>query len=238
MTIDHSERIPGPSGRWAAARLVPALIIGAGLVLVTAHGAGATTAPNPRGQLSSLKDTTISSVVAPNGDKTPFGIALVPSTATVLTPGDVLVADFANHAGTAGAGSTILDVNPASGHASVFANGGDVAGPVALALNQNGIVWSADYGAANASGVFDGSQSNFAVILPTGTTVADFTNANTMGAASLQGLWGAAVSVVNGKTSFYWGNAGNATTGTGGGDVWRVDPNPAGTPNGQPINST
>jgi hypothetical protein len=237
MKIDHSERVPGPSGRWAATRLVPALIIGAGLVLVAAEGASAAPTPSPRSQLAGLRDTTISSVVAPNGDKMPFGIALVPSTASVLTPGDVLVTDFADKSGTAGAGSTILDVNPTSGHTSVFASGGDVAGPVALALNQNGIVWSADYGAANAKGVFDGTQSNYAVILPTGTTAAAFTNANTKGAASFEGLWGAAVSVVNGKTSFYWGNAGNATTGTGGGDVWRVDPNPAGVPNGQPINS-
>ena len=51
-------------------------------------------------------------------------------------------------------------------------------------------------------------------------------------------MWGQGVSSANGTISFYYGNAGNATTGTSGGDVWRLTPHPADPVNGQPVNST
>jgi hypothetical protein len=38
--------------------------------------------------------------------------------------------------------------------------------------------------------------------------------------------------------SFYYGTTGSGSTGTGGGQVWRIDPHPMGTANGQPVNST
>jgi DNA-binding beta-propeller fold protein YncE len=41
-------------------------------------------------------------------------------------------------------------------------------------------------------------------------------------------VWGQAVSDVQGHVSFYWPNAGNGTTGLGGGSVFRIDPGPGG----------
>jgi hypothetical protein len=41
-----------------------------------------------------------------------------------------------------------------------------------------------------------------------------------------------------GQVSFYYGTTGSGSTGTGGGQVWRIDPHPMGAANGQPVNST
>jgi hypothetical protein len=181
-----------------------------------------------------LRDNTLASVVAPNGDRNPFGIAVVPLTAGDLTAGNVLVADFGDQAGTVGAGTTILQVNPTTGTTSVFYQGAPVAGPVGIAINPaNDGVRIGDYG--NAA---DGTAANDLLISPTGQLKATFTDATTAGAASVIGVWGQGVSSSGGTVSFYYGNAGNATTGTGGGDVWRLTPHPAGPVNGQPINST
>jgi sugar lactone lactonase YvrE len=191
--------------------------------------------------LSGLTDTYVASVVAPNGDNTPYGIAVVPLTLGKLVAGDVLVADFNDAAGTAGAGTTIVEVDPTTHTTSVFASGlPGLVGPVGLAINPvNDLVWVGDYGPPNSSGVFDGSDANDLVISPSGSVVATFTNDTTAGAAAFNGVWGQAVSkTAAGGIAFYWGNAGNGTTGTGGGDIWRVTPHPTGTKNGQPLNAT
>lgn len=195
--------------------------------------ASATTAPGTGASLQSLVDTTVASVVAPNGDQNPYGMAVVPITSGKLVAGDVLVAEFSNSAGAAGAGTTILQVNPSTGSTSVFYSGAPVAGPVGLAVNPvNDGVWVGDYGAAA-----NGTGANDLLILPNGTLKATYTDATTGGAASFVGVWGQGVSA-QGGVSFYWGNAGNASTGTGGGDVWRLSPHPTGPANGQPVNAT
>jgi DNA-binding beta-propeller fold protein YncE len=116
----------------------------------------------------------------------------------------------------------------------VFYHGGPVAGPVGIAINPaNDGVWIGDYGSTA-----DGTAANDLLITPTGQLKATFTDTTTAGAASFVGVWGQGVSSSAGTVSFYYGNAGNATTGTGGGDVWRLTPHPAGPVNGQPVNST
>ena len=213
-------------------------IILAGTTGVIAGGgaAQASAAPSasPQGQLSSLHNSAISSVIAPNGDQNPYGIAIIPSTSGLLVKGNLLVADFNNKAGTAGAGTTILQVNPMTGMSSVFYQDVTSTGPVGIAIfPAKDIVWIGDYGTAT-----DGTSSNDLVIAPNGKLLANFNNSNTMGTSFL-GVWGQAVSInADGSPSFYWGNAGNATAGTGGGSVWRLSPHPGGTPNGQPVNST
>ena len=193
----------------------------------------ASAAPVPR-QLAGLPDKTLASLVAPNGDRNPFGIAVVPLSAGDLTAGNLLVAEFSDRAGTAGAGTTILQVNPATGKTSVFYQGSPVAGPVGIAINPaTDNVWIGDYGSKG-----DGTAANDLLIAPTGQLEATFTDATTAGATSFIGVWGQGVSSSAGTVSFYFGNAGNATTGTGGGDVWRLTPHPAGPVNGQPVNST
>ena len=124
--------------------------------------------------------------------------------------------------------STPPTVRPAS-----FFQGGPVAGPVGIAINPaNDGVWIGDYGSAA-----DGTAANDLLIAPTGQLKATFTDASTTNAASFVGVWGQGVSAADGTVNFYYGNAGNATTGTGGGDVWRLTPNPTGPANGQPLNS-
>ena len=196
--------------------------------------ATAQAAPSAQGQLSSMHNANVASVVAPNGDQNPYGIAIVPQTVKNLVKGNILVADFNNKANTSGAGTTILQVNPMTGTSSVFYQDVTSTGPVGIAINpKNDIVWLGDYGTAT-----NGTNSNVLVIAPTGTLVSTFNNSSTAG-TSFVGVWGQAFGLLNGKPSFYWGNAGNATTGTGGGNVWSVSPGTGGTtPNGQPLNST
>jgi sugar lactone lactonase YvrE len=203
--------------------------------LTSYQSAGAaSSAASAQGQLSSLKDSAIGSVVAPNGDQNPFALAVVPITAGALTQGNLLVADFSNAGGVAGQGMTIMQVNPTTHAASPFFSDPSASGPVGIAINPpNDFVWVGSYGAAG-----DGTGANDLLISPTGSLVATFNDTSTSDAASFLGIWGQGVSDVNGAVSFYWGNAGNATTGTGGGDVWRLDPHPTGPTNGQPINST
>jgi hypothetical protein len=203
----------------------------AALVGLSASPASAAPAPN---RLSHLTDKTVASLVAPNGDRDPFGMAVVPLTAGNLTAGNLLVADFSDQNGTAGAGTTILQVDPSTGTTSVFFQGAPVAGPVGIAINPtNDGVWIGDYGSAA-----DGSAANDLLISPAGQLLATYTDTTTKGAASFVGVWGQGVSSANGTISFYYGNAGNATTGTGGGDVWRLTPHPTGPVNGQPVNAT
>ena len=193
-----------------------------------AYGAATT------GGIGAAPDKTVASVIAPNGDRDPFGIAIVPLTMGKLTAGNLLVAEFGNKNGTAGAGTTILQVNPATGKTSVFFHGGPVAGPVGVAINPaNDGVWVGDYGAAA-----NGTAANDLLIAPNGKVKAVYTDVTTHGAASFVGVWGQGVSASAGKISFYYGEAGNASTGTGGGDVVRLTPHPKGPVNGQPVNAT
>jgi hypothetical protein len=217
----------GASGK----ALVALTVIAPALAAVSAAPANAAPVLGPPGP---LQDRTVASLIAPNGDRDPFGIAVVPLTSGNLTAGDLLVAEFSDQYGTAGAGTTILQVSPTTGDTSVFYQGAPVAGPVGIAINPaNDGVWVGDYGSAA-----DGTAANDLLITPTGQLKATYTDATTQGAASLVGVWGQGVSLDNGTVSFYYGNAGDATTGTGGGDVWRLTPHPTGPVNGQPVNAT
>ena len=207
-----------------------------GIVVQGAIGAGSAGAvgTSPRAQILGLHDSRVASVVAPNGDRNPYGVAVVPVTAGMLTKGNLLIADFSNGAGAAAQGTTIMQVNPTTGASSVFYSGAPAAGPVGIAINPvNDGVWIGAYGAAT-----DGTGSNDLLINAAGALIATFNNTSTSAAASFVGVWGQAVSQTSGGISFYWGNAGNATSGAGGGDVWRLTAHPTGAPNGQPVNST
>jgi DNA-binding beta-propeller fold protein YncE len=234
--LDHSRKLsPLRLRRVAAITVAGAVVVSSALLTSAHHSAGAaSSAASPQGQLSSLKDSTIGSVLAPNGDQNPFGVAVVPVSAGVLTKGNLLVADFSNAGGVVGGGMTIMQVDPTTHVSSVFFSDASASGPVGIAINPvAGFVWVGAYGAAG-----DGTGANDLLISPSGSLVAKFNDTSTAHAASFLGIWGQGVSQLNGAVSFYWGNAGNATTGTGGGDVWRLDPHPTGPPNGQPINST
>jgi len=174
-----------------------------------------------------------------NGDTNPYSIAVVPLSAGKLVAGNVLSVNF-NHGSTAGAGTSIVQVDPATGASSVFASGLPISGPVGIAINPvNDGVWIGGFGST------DGSTSNDMLILPDGTVKANY-NATSVNAKpgysgvkpTFDGVWGEGVSKHAGQVSFYYGTTGSGPNGTGGGQVWRIDPHPTGTANGQPVNST
>jgi hypothetical protein len=220
--------------RHRAAAAVALATLAVSTAAITALSAASAAAAPTRGQQGRWRNKAVASVIAPNGDRDPFGIAVIPLTSGILTAGNLLVADFSDKHGTAGAGTTILQVDPATGKTSVFFQGAPVAGPVGIAINPaNDGVWIGDYGSSA-----DGTAANDLLITPTGQLKATFTDSTTHGLASFVGVWGQGVSSANGTVSFYYGNAGNATTGAGGGDVWRLTPHPNGPINLQPVNST
>ena len=221
-------------------RIAVLAALGAGAAVAAVAAVTATSSAAPAygtvatGGIGTAPDKTVASLVAPDGDRDPFGIAIVPLTMGKLTAGNLLVAEFGDKHGTAGAGTTILQVNPATGKTSVFFRGGPVAGPVGVAINPaDDGVWVGDYGKAAS-----GTAANDLLIAPNGKVKAVYTGATTHGAASFAGVWGQGVSSSNGKISFYYGNAGNASTGTGGGNVVPLTPHPKGPVNGQPVNAT
>jgi len=218
-------------------RIAVSAALGAGVAVaaVTATSSAApASAAVATGGIGTAADKTVASLIAPDGDRDPFGIAIVPLTMGKLTAGNLLVAEFGNQHGTAAAGTTILQVNPATGKTSVFFRGAPVAGPVGVAINPaNDGVWVGDYGRTGS-----GTAANDLLIAPNGKIKAVYTDTTTHGAASFVGVWGQGVSASDGKISFYYGDAGNASTGTGGGDVVRLTPHPKGPVNGQPVNAT
>lgn len=227
--------------RWgAAAGVVTVTGVTAGFLLGgVVHAATPAAVGSPgSGTLAPFTATTVGSVTA-NGDNNPYSLAVVPLTAGKLVAGNVLSVNF-NNGSTAGAGTSIVQVNPKDGSSSVFASGLPISGPVGIAINPtNDGVWIASFGAT------DGSTSKDLLILPDGTVKANYNttsvNANpgyTGVKPTFDGLWGEGVSKHAGQVSFYYGTTGSGANGTGGGQVWRIDPHPAGTANGQPVNST
>ena len=67
------------------------------------------------------KITTIGSTVALNGDQNPYGLAIAPATAGLITKGDLIVCNFNNastpaaQGGVQGTGTTIVGLHPAAG---------------------------------------------------------------------------------------------------------------------------
>src|SRR4051794_20077043 len=108
--------------------------------------------------LSALADKVVGSALAPNGDRDPYSVTVVPSgyTGSPLRPGDVLVGDVSNVAGVRGRGHTILRYSTTG--VSVYSS--SVTGPVATsfngAVNQ---VWAAGYGSAD-----NGTHGNINVL--------------------------------------------------------------------------
>ena len=210
-----------------------------GVVAGEASASGQHINPQLPGYRLKLDAHVVASVVAPNGDNNPYGIAVVPMTSGTLTAGNILVADFNSVAGTAGGGTSILQVDPATGASTVFASGLPISGPVGISINPvNDGVWLGDFGAS------DGTTGNVLLVLPNGTVKAEFSSSTPAVSSGAQptfdGVWGQGVSqLASGQVSFYYGTTGSGAAGAGGGEVWRIDPHPtATTHNGQPLNAT
>ena len=172
----HEHQNQQSSQAYRRATALAALGAGAAVAAVTAtssaapaYGAVAT------GGIGTAPDKTVASVIAPDGDRDPFGIAIVPHTMGKLTAGNLLVTEFGDKHGAAGAGTTILQVNPATGKTGVFARGGPVAGPAGVAINPaNDGVRVGDYGRAAS-----GTAANDLLIAPNGKVKAVYTGATT-----------------------------------------------------------
>ena len=109
-----------------------------------------TTPPSVIGQLATM--TTIGSTVdagtgAGAGDTNPYGLAIAPITAGLMTAGDLVVCNFNNASGMAGAGTTIEDLKPMAGSKPVrIAQAADLAGCNSIAINPGaGYIWAAAY---------------------------------------------------------------------------------------------
>lgn len=167
------------------------------------------------GSLGQLVDTYIASTVNPvNGDQNPYGLALFPGTVpqSDLQPGDILVSDINNAAGTQGAGKSIVLIR--NGKTTQFAASTTITAPIALAFNANGsTLWSSDFGSAD-----NGSAGNVAVLNAKGGLIGG--GAPGTGLLTGQGIagpWGMAYNFGGppANSAFFWTNALDGT-------VWRV----------------
>lgn len=137
---------------------------------------------SPMGNLfPQLANVKVGSATASNNDTNPYGVAVVPKTMGNLVAGDVLVADFNSSAGTFGAGTSIVEVNPTTGQSTTFYQNADITGPVGIAINpSNDIVWVGYWGSTA-----NGSGSGYAVINSSGTLIANYTSTN----STFAGVW-------------------------------------------------
>ena len=75
--------------------------------------------PNLATGTTTLK--AVSSTIPANGDVNPYGVAVVPHSVGNLVAGDVLVSNYNNKANLNGTGTTIVQINPATGKQTLFA---------------------------------------------------------------------------------------------------------------------
>jgi hypothetical protein len=102
--------------RRLAAALTLACLGAAGIATAPAAAAAPATFIGPFNTVQ-----TLASTVPQNGDVNPYGVAVAPVTAGLLTAGDVLVSNFNNHRNLQGTGSTIVEISP-GGTVSLFAS--------------------------------------------------------------------------------------------------------------------
>src|SRR5579863_3323283 len=115
------------------------VIVTATAGLLAASGVMATSASASSSFIGGLTHTTVVASTVPTagpaaGDQNPYGVAVVPRTTGDLHRGNVLVSNFNDAGNTQGTGTTIMQVNPAAGSASVFAQISDPACPGGVGL--------------------------------------------------------------------------------------------------------
>ncbi len=163
-----------------------------------------TTPPSVIGQLATM--TTIGSTVdvgtgAGAGDTNPYGLAIAPITAGSMTAGDLVVCNFNNASGMAGAGTTIEDIKPVVGSKPVrIAQAADLAGCNSIAINPGaGYIWAAAY-----------TANDNPIISPTGAEISNL-KSNYMWAQPWGQVYGspmqAAGSMTTAPAAFYVSDA-------------------------------
>ena len=118
-------RMPAPR----CFRRVAILAVTAGLVIAPAAQALAST---PAPFLAKFhKIATIGSTVPGNGDVNPYGTVVIRSNHGKLRAGNILISNFNNRANLQGTGTTIVQLDPATGRRTLFAH---ISGPLPLLL--------------------------------------------------------------------------------------------------------
>ena len=180
--------------------------------------------------------TLSSTVDAQNKDQNPYAIAFAPSVGAAFSgdgnpahvqPGDLIVSNFSNAAGTNGAGTTVeairngQPVRVFSETGAPAAGGGTVnsSGPVTIAFAPNGNLWIANYGAI-------GTDGNVQIVSPAGAVNKTFTDSGAVAG------WGQAFNGgFGGKAAFFTVNVStgvvsriNIVTGYNGQPTFTIDP--------------
>ncbi len=177
-----------------------------------------TVASGTKSVLNDLRDVMVGSTVAANGDNNPYGIAVVPSNfvptaGSLWQPGDIIVSDFNNASGTAGAGSSIVRIR--NGVTTTISQGA-LYGTAGLAFNANGAaLWTSDIGptpSANPSGdvsiiLGNSNPTGSAVGSTAGSgTINNTTTASNAVTNSFNGPWGEAFNGNGSAPAFFWSN--------------------------------
>ncbi len=99
------------------------------------------------GIIGSLAITTIGSTVDPtNGDQNPYGLAIAPDSAGLLTAGDLVVCNFNDMANVQGNGTTIEILHPTPGSTPKrMVQDANLKGCAALAIANDDAPWAAAY---------------------------------------------------------------------------------------------
>jgi hypothetical protein len=144
---------------------------------------------------------TIGSTVDPiNGDQNPYGLAIAPVSAGLVTAGDLIICNFNDGpTNTQGHGTTIVGLHPAVGSTPYrIAQNGNLRGCDALSVAPGGNIWTADYNA-----------NDNAIYAPSGTPL--YTLASSA-AYPWSGPWGEIYAASpGGSRAFYVSNAGDGT---------------------------
>lgn len=129
--------------------------------------------PAPTAVIAGLATTaTIGSTVdvgtgLGSGDANPYGLAIAPITTGGVTAGDLIVCNYNDSKGNAGAGTTIEDLKPVAGSKPVrVAQDASLAGCNALAINPGGPIWVAAY-TANDNPIYVPAKTGMSYTLAT-----------------------------------------------------------------------
>jgi hypothetical protein len=158
---------------------------------------------SPVAVIGSLNTATIGSTVDPiNGDQNPYGLAIAPFTAGLLTAGDLVVSNFNDQANVQGNGTTIEILHPTVGAKPTrFVQDPNLEGCAAVAIGSDGGPWAAAY-VANLAPFYN----------------SDGTLASTLKAGPWDGPWGETFAAGSGSIPGTYVTS-NATSGT----IVRVD---------------
>ncbi|HEY2684923.1 MAG TPA: hypothetical protein VGI93_15495 [Steroidobacteraceae bacterium] len=175
---------------------------------MSASSAMVTVSPSILAMLAAAPITTIGPVTAGNGDDNPYGLALAPATAGLITKGDLVVCNFNDAGQTEGNGTTIVGLHPQSGSMPYpIAQSAMLEGCNALAVLGDDSIAAAAWTAQSSP-----------LVASNGTLNTPFSN------AAITAPWGEAYVPAQGSSAaaLYISNAPGGSSYAGAGNVVRV----------------